>query len=181
MSIAEFEVTDPEDSEIIPTREPFKIDNDGKADWAMRHLAASNAKKAENARLYESEVHRLQVWLERANRPIESEIQFFEGSLTQYASSERAENDRKTLDLPHGKVKSRLVPAKFVVEDKVAFLDWAKVTKNESLIRVTEAPDAKAMNESLTKTDGVVLSQGGEIVPGVSVTQESINFSFETD
>lgn len=161
-------------------RDIFIVDNDSKADWALRKLGSIRAKIAENQKLAEDEIARVNAWLEHVNSGFADDIAYFEGQLRQYGESQRAEG-RKSVDLPHGKIKSRAVNPKFAVEDKEAFLAWAK--KNApALIRITEAPAISEMNEVLTKSDaGVAVDANGEVVPGVSVTDATVNFSFETE
>jgi hypothetical protein len=47
-----------DDFEIIeePAREPFRVDDDSKADWAMRKLASIRRKQAENQAIHDPRV-----------------------------------------------------------------------------------------------------------------------------
>lgn len=171
-------------SEFDPTpvdREQFVVDNDAKADWAIRRLGSIRAKMAENAALAQAELDRVNAWLEHVNGAFDGDIAYFEGQLRQYAERQRAEG-RKTVELPHGKIKSRAVAAKFEVIDKAAFLDWARTNAPE-LIKITEAPSITAMNEALTKAADAeaAITAAGEVVPGVSVVPGTVSLTFETE
>jgi phage host-nuclease inhibitor protein Gam len=161
-------------------RETFTVDNDAKADWALRKLGAIRAKIEENKAIAQAEAERIAAWLEHVNAAFADDIGYFEGQLRQYAETQRAEG-RKSVELPHGKIKSRAVNPKFAVEDKEAFLAWARAN-NPALIRITEAPAITEMNTALSKSDvGVAVDANGEVVPGVSVVDASVSYTFETE
>ncbi len=96
------EVTPIDDFEIIeePAREPFKVDDDSKADWAMRKLASIRRKQAENKDIFDREVKRVMEWLEKVNTALERDAEWFESNLRPYALQERSK-DRKSIVLPH--------------------------------------------------------------------------------
>lgn len=170
------------DFDPIPVeRETFIVDNDAKADWALRRLGSIRKQIAEAEALAEAERERVQSWLDHVRHSFEADITYFEGQLRQYGEIQR-EAGRKTVDLPHGKIKTRQVSAKFEVVDKDSFLAWARDNAPD-LIKVTEAPSLSAMNSTLAKAQGAdaAVTPDGEVVPGVSVTPATVSLTFETN
>ncbi len=71
-------VTPVDDFEVIeePAREPFVVDDDSKADWAMRKLASIRRKQAENTAIFDREVARVSEWLVKVNTALERDAEY---------------------------------------------------------------------------------------------------------
>lgn len=166
-----------DDFEIIeePVREAFIVDDDGKADWAMRKLASVRRKQADNQSIYDREVARVAEWLQKVNTDLERDAEWFESNLKPYALLERS-NGRKSILLPHGTIKTTAGRPKIEITDEIAFLAWAESSQPE-LIRIKKEIDKKVLNTLLTDS-GDVISTQGEIVPAVQVTPALTSFSF---
>jgi len=155
--------------------ERFVVDNDEKANWAMRRLRSIRKKQDENKAIYDSEISRLQNWLEKVNTDLNRNAEYFEAILRPYALQERL-NDRKSIVLPHGTIKTVQGRQKVEVGDEKEFIAWAKVN-DSALIRVKEEIDKKALN-ALKVQDGMVISTQGEILPNVSIVEPEVSVSF---
>ena len=107
-----------DDFEIIeePLREAFVVNDDSKADWVMRKLAAVRRKQAENKAIYDREVLRVTEWLEKVNTDLERDAEWFESNLKPYAFTERW-NGRKSIVLPHGTIKTTAGRSKIEIEN----------------------------------------------------------------
>ena len=166
-----------DDFEIIeePTREAFIVNDDAKADWAMRKLASIRRKQADNKVIYDREVLRVAEWLEKVNTDLERDAEWFESNLKPYALTERY-NGRKSLVLPHGTIKTTAGRPKIEIENELEFLVWAETSQPE-LIRIKKEIDKKVLNTLLTDS-GDVISTQGEIVPSVRVIPAETSVSF---
>ena len=166
-----------DDFEIIeePTREAFIVNDDAKADWAMRKLASLRRKQTDNKAIYDREVLRVAEWLEKVNTDLERDAEWFESNLKPYALTERF-NGRKSLVLPHGTIKTTAGRPKIEIENELEFLAWAETSQPE-LIRIKKEIDKKVLNTLLTDS-GDVISTQGEIVPSVRVIPAETSVSF---
>ena len=166
-----------DDFEIIeePAREPFIVDDDSKADWAMRKLASIRRKQSENQAIYERELQRVKEWLEKVNTALERDAEWFEANLKPYALLQRSEG-RKSVVLPHGTIKTTAGRPKFEIEDEGVFLAWAE-TNQPDLVRVKKEIDKKALG-ALNQAEDKVISTQGEIVPAVKVLPAETSVSF---
>lgn len=166
-----------DDFEIIeePTREAFIVNDDAKADWAMRKLASLRRKQADNKAIHDREVARVTEWLEKVNTDLERDAEWFESNLKPYALTERY-NGRKSLVLPHGTIKTTAGRPKIEIENELEFLAWAETSQPE-LIRIKKEIDKKVLNTLLTDS-GDVISTQGEIVPSVRVIPAETSVSF---
>ena len=171
------EVTPIDDFEIIeePAREPFKVDDDSKADWAMRKLASIRRKQAENKDIFDREVKRVMEWLEKVNTALERDAEWFESNLRPYALQERSK-DRKSIVLPHGTIKTVAGWVKFDIEDESKLIEWAEKNAPE-LVRVKKEVDKKALG-ALNQSEDKVISTQGEIIPAVKVIPAETSVSF---
>lgn len=168
-SIDEFEIVEE------PAREPFMVDDDSKADWAMRKLASIRRKQSENKVIFEREVKRVAEWLDKVNTALERDAEWFEANLRPYALQERS-NGRKSVVLPHGTIKTTAGRPKFEIEDESKFIEWAE-TSAPDLVRVKKEIDKKALNALNQDADKVISTQG-EIIPAVKVIPAETSVSF---
>lgn len=174
--LADFE--HPSDTDT-PASTAFVVDNDAKAEWALRKLDAIRAKQNEFRTIARHEIERINFWLTSQEEKYQQEASYFESQLVTYAMLERERNNRKTIDLPHGKIKSRSVNEKVEVVNESEFLDWAR-TNAPDLLRVKESANLKALAE-LPREGDVIVSVDGEIIPALRVLPASVNFNIETE
>lgn len=156
-------------------RERFRIENDEQATWAMRKLTAARSRLDEIAHIAEAEIQRIQAWAEHESREPMRDAEYFEGILTEYGMTQRAEG-RKTVSTPYGSIKSRMGQPKYTFVDKEQFIEWAKANH----------PDWVAVKEdvalSALRSSNVVDSvdpETGEVIPGLAVDPASISYSIE--
>lgn len=169
-------------TEILDDQQGFKIQDDSGANWALRQLLSIRNKLKENRKLYDDELARITTWLEKANENLAKDENYFVGILTDYAYRVRAIENRKTIALPYGTIKSRATSAKVKVEDTDVFLGWAKATDATDLIRVKEEPAVSTFKELFDIVgDKVVLRATGEVVQGVTVVPESTTITIESE
>ncbi len=159
--------TDP-DATLDDLPDTFVVDSDQLATWAMRKLAAAEEKITEANDLVAAEIDRLNRWLEQTTAKHYQDAEFFRGHLTMYALAQRALHDRKTIKTPYGDVKTRTGSPVVNVVDPVALMEFAKASRPE-LIRTKVEVNKAELNRLIC--DGDVLTEDGEIVPGVEVTE----------
>jgi hypothetical protein len=161
----------------------FRIDSDDVAAWAMRKLRRLRRQQASNDQIANDEHDRITAWQTRVNRPLTDRARFFEGVLTDYAIRCRATDDRKTIDLPAGKVSTRLGSPKWDIDGET-FIPWAEQFA-PSLLRVKTEPalaDVKASFVDSIKQHGKAITDSGEVVPGITVnTDVPMSVTITTD
>jgi hypothetical protein len=172
------EFDNPAVSSISAENEGFVVDNDQKADWAIRKLAVIRRKQAENKAIYDAEIVRITEWLSTVNTALDRDALYFEAVLTPYALLQRSEG-RKSVTLPHGTLKTTAGQPKIEFNDESKFIEWA--SKNEpTLLRIKTEVDKTALKALITE-EGVVISTQGEIVPEVTVVPAETSVKFVTE
>lgn len=172
------EFDNPAVSSISAENEGFVVDNDQKADWAIRKLAVIRRKQAENNSIYDAEVIRITEWLSTVNTALDRDALYFEAVLTPYALLQRSEG-RKTVSLPHGTLKTTAGQPHIEFNDESKFIEWAKVN-DPSLLRIKTDVDKSALKALITE-EGVVISTQGEIIPEVKVIPAETSVKFVTE
>lgn len=163
-----------------PMNEEFRVDTVEKAAATMRRYRALAQQFAENERLAEAEQDRISAWLERANAPLASRMEFYEQHLRSYALMLRAEG-KKSVSLPDGDIKTRATAPTFEI-DRIAFLEWAQEQKREDVIRVSVSPDMSAIKSAfIADAETAVDPASGEIVPGLTPVPERITVTLAPD
>lgn len=124
--------------------EPWRITSLGQADWAVRQVAAIQAKAGE----YDDEVA---LWREAKRRAVAS-AEWFEERLAEWAVAQReASGGRvKTQQLAHGAVETRASKPRVEVEDEAAVIEWAR----------KQCPAAVKVTESFAKSEAI---RGGQL------------------
>ena len=171
--INEFEVI-----ESSPLEEGFRVDDDQKADWALRKLAVIRRKQAENQSIFDAELARIKEWLSKVNTALERDSAYFEAVLTPYALQQRSEG-RKTVTLPHGTLKTTAGQSHIEFKDESKFIEWAKVN-DPALLRIKTDVDKSALKVLITE-EGVLISTQGEIIPDVEVIPGQTSVKFITE
>jgi hypothetical protein len=172
------EFDNPAVSSISAENEGFVVDDDQKADWAIRKLAVIRRKQAENKAIYDAEVIRITEWLSTVNTALDRDALYFEAVLTPYALLQRSEG-RKTVTLPHGSLKTTAGQPRIEFNDESKFIEWAKVN-DPTLLRIKTDVDKSAL-KVLISEEGVLISTQGEIIPDVEVVPGQTSVKFITE
>lgn len=144
--------------------EGFKVDDDQKADWAMRHLASIRKRQEVNKAIHKADLDRINTWLQKVNGSLDSNALYFEAVLAEYAFQQRRDG-RKSVVLPHGTVKTLAGRVHIDIQEP-EFIKWA--TKNApDLIRIKTEISKTELNK-LVKDDLQVVTSDGEVVPFVN-------------
>jgi Bacteriophage Mu Gam like protein len=162
----------------------FMVDDDHKADWALRTLGQLDVQKRQRAALVVAEMERLQTWQAHEDRQAAHFTDYLAMLLRPYYDQLKAEGKvsarHKSYRLPHGTLTTRQAPIEWEV-DEATLLAWAEATHPE-VIRVTKAPAWNIIKPKLIPardaplaeaTMAVIDTQMGEVrvvpVPGVRV------------
>jgi hypothetical protein len=161
------------------TLDRFRVDDDYKAEWAMRKLAAAQAEIDALEAERDRQRAELDAWFDRRIRPSLRTLSFMEGLLIGYGM-DQAEEGRKTVDLPSGKIRAtdRRETPRIVIDDPTAVSMWAEETLDfETISEIVPPQPPKVLvsklgaNVMVTETDlgPIVVDVNGVPVPGVHV------------
>lgn len=158
-------------------REHWKPENDDQANWCLEKISEAKMEIMDARAFYEAKKRQLDQWLENTIAPYNRDREHFEALLAGYAEEALAGKKKRTISLPGGKFGFRKVPAK-IDRDETALLEFAETSAPE-FIKVKKSVDWAGLKKTC-KTDGDhMVTADGEIVPGVTVTEQPDKFVCE--
>lgn len=151
----------------------FKIDNDDKAEWAVRKIRQAQLAIEKRRQFVQAEIERLQAWQQMMDERDQATIDRMTSLLRPYFESLRPQlGKRKSYSLPSGVLQVRTAQVSYV-RDEEKLLPYARQI---GLVRVKETPDWAEIKKRFRPAgdrpgDPVVDVETGEIVPGVAVQE----------
>lgn len=163
-------------------REGFVIDDDSKANWALRKIASFIKKQKKNNELAQAEIEKIESWNKEENEKIQQDIDFFQAQLAVYATQKREEEPKnKSWKLPNGRIKFVKQQPKWNYDDE-KLLESLKGSELNDFINVKESPNKPAIKKSFAVNNGVVVNPDtGEFLEGVTVEERPDQFKVEVD
>lgn len=164
--------------------ERWRVRTDDDAEWALRHLAESEAELDALRQRAHQWQEKIQAWFEHAAKRTARSSEFWTEHLAWYSRNQRAETGRKSIVLPSGEVSTRLVNDAVEIIDSDALLRWA--TENcPEIIRHREDVQVSTLRKHVEfddfdrvhhrRTDEETGETSLERVPGVSLRPGSIS------
>jgi hypothetical protein len=148
--------------------EHFRIDGSGTANWALAKLRYYKRREQEIKDLHRQEVERLDEWAKGEQAKLDRPLTYFESLLTNWHREQfEADEKRKSIVLPNGKLKSIAGKDKVVPLDEDAFFAAAP----DGLIRVKKEIDKTATLKHVKET--------GELLPGIAIESGERTFKVE--
>lgn len=177
-----------EEEEIKPVRERFDVDNDMKAEWCLDKIR--KARKNQN-RMKEELERQMQFYLDqiaKVDAEADDEVNFFKSLLAPYFQSRKSEGFTKELKtkvsykLPTGELMMKHINPTFEYkkeQDKaIAFCKANDELKK--YVKVKEELDWKELKQiTEISGNGVALKETGELVPGITVTENEDQFDVD--
>src|SRR5690625_1138807 len=98
--------------------EGFKVDDDQKANWALRKIKQMQQQINENNKLADYEIEKIEQWRQQENEQAQNSIDYFQSLLSEYAMDKREQDSNfKSMTLPNGRFGFRKRPAKWKYDD----------------------------------------------------------------
>lgn len=163
-------------SELLNTEhEGFTIDTDAKAEWALGKIRAARADRDRMIEWYKAKINEI-------TEQTESETAYLEGMLSGYfRMTEQAHKRTKTQEtysLPSGKLILKKQNPEYKRDEKTV-IEWLKENKLPQFVKVTESLDWAALKAATGTIGGNVVTEDGEIIPGIEVTEREEKFIVE--
>jgi hypothetical protein len=166
----------------------FVIDNDQKANWALRKIRHLKKKKNENEEFAKTEIEVIQKeinevnqWLKSENDSIDKDIDYMEGMLKIYAEQLKIDDPKlKTHKLPFGQLQFRKQRDKWEY-DNDKLLDFAEKNLKDA-VKVKKSVDKRKLKQKIKVVgDKAVVADTGEVIEGIKVIERGEKFKVKTD
>lgn len=153
----------------------FVIDDDGKANWAVQKIKEAQA-EIENWKQYYAEA------LEKIEKRQQGRISYLMYLLRKYFDSVPHKNTKTqaSYQLPSGNLVMKHPGPKYEVDDE-ALIGWLKKNNLTDFIKTEtkEKPLWGELKKTVTVAGETVVTEDGEIVPGVIVNQPEDMFDIK--
>ena len=143
----------------------FVIDNDSKAEWAVRKIKEAQDEHDRISALIEAEEERLKERKEKNDKKLESDTSYLKYLLNNYMNTVKCKETKtqRTYQLLSGKLVYKYGGTEWI-KDEERLLAWAK-TDDPALVKVKESVDWVTLKKRLTVTDkGDVVTDSGELL-----------------
>lgn len=162
--------------------EGFIVDDEQKANWALRKIGELQKEMKDNTRLAEKEIDKIKRWEKQQNNRLSESVNYFEGLLADYARQKREQDPKfKSLSLPNGRIGFRKQQPKWIYDDKT-LLKYLERTELDELIRVNKAPNKSEIRKVFDVVgDKVVNKETGEVVEGIEIVHRDETFNVRVE
>lgn len=167
--------------EAEAAREAFVVDDDHKADWALREIRKQRAETQRLNNVRQSQIDELKAAMAREEARCEKATMYLESLLKGYFDSvpHKATKTQQTYALPSGRLVLKM-PAQKLDHDDARIAAWFAAQDAELRRRyVADVPKVQwaELKKNLTVTgNGVFLNDTGEEIPGVVATMSEPRF-----
>lgn len=160
-------------SEAIERNEAFVIDSDGKAGWAVKKIAAKRAERDEMIAWYKAQI-------KKAEEETENETAYLEMLLRDYFATvpHKTTKTQDSYIFPGGKLVLKTQNPEYK-RDEPKVIEWLKKNKMEKFVKVSETLDWDGLKRVTDIFEGTVVTEDGEIVPGITVEYREPKFVVE--
>ena len=145
--------------------ETFIIDNDSKAEWAIKKIKEAQDEHDRIFALIEEEEQKLALRKDQIAKKLESDTSYLKYLLNNYMQTVTCKETKtqKTYQLLSGKLVYKYGGTEWI-KDEDKLLAWAK-TDDPALVKVKESVDWVTLKKRLTVTDkGDVVTDSGELL-----------------
>lgn len=160
----------------------FVVDNDEKAEWALRKIAEEKADMQRYINTCESMILEYKRKIQKAQEEWGRSISFFEGKLRGYFETLKCKETKtqKTYKLPSGTLKMKFPAPKFNIDEE-QLVKWLKISNHSDYIEEKTVEKPKwAEFKKCVKTSGCnAITEDGEVIVGVTVEDRTPEFIVE--
>lgn len=163
-------------SEALDMYPSFTVKDDATAQWCLEKIREAEADRAKWEAHYAAQ-------MEKVNREVDGTVAFFTARLEEYFDSvpHKASKTMESYTLPGGKLVRKRQQPQYETNDE-ALVPWLE-TNMAQLVKVKKSADWAALKKlcSVTPDGQHVVTEDGEIIPGVTVTQRPDIFKAEVE
>ena len=160
-------------SEIINESEVFVIDSDAKALWALKKI-----KEAREDRDF------WLSWYKQKEKEITEQTDFdtmnLERMLADYFATvpHKSTKTQESYTLPGGKLILKKQNPEYTRDDSTV-IEWLKANKMPQFVKIEEKLDWAGLKAATGVFEGNIVTEDGEIIPGITVTDREAKFVVE--
>ena len=151
----------------------FVIDTDAKAEWAMTKIKEARADRDRWVKWYEDKIKEI-------TEQTDFNTMNLERMLAEYFATvpHKKTKTQESYSLPGGKLVLKTQNPEYKRDDK-AVIEWAKANNLPQYVKVKEELAWSDLKGATDVFEGHIVTEDGEIVPGVEVIERDAKFIVE--
>lgn len=159
-----------EELQFNDTGAEFVIDTDAKAAWAVDKINERRERAEHFVAWYEQKIMEIKEQTEMDNA-------FLEAALERYFETvpHKKTKTTETYEFPGGKLVRRLQQAEYKRDDKTV-IAWLKEKFGGRFVKTEEKLDWAGLKEATGVFEGAIVTEDGEIVPGIEIIERPAKF-----
>lgn len=163
-----------------PNCEPFRIDNDEKAEWALAKIREEQAEAQRIMNVCRSMIMHYEQQLKKAEEDLEKKTAYLRSQLEQYFNNveKRRTKTQEVYKLPSGTLRRKYPGPQFKRDDE-KLVKWLKDRQMNEYIKVKESPDWANLKKAIQVVGDKVVDETGEVVEGITVVERPPVFEVE--
>ena len=163
-----------------PNCEPFKIDNDQKAEWALAKIREEQAEAMRIMNVCKSMILHYEEQMKKAEEGLEKKTAYLKGQLEQYFDSveKRRTKTQEVYKLPSGTLRRKYPGPQFKRDDD-ALVKWLKERNMNEYVKVKETADWASLKKMVQIAGDKIVDENGEVVEGITVVDRPPVFEVE--
>ena len=150
-------------------KQKFRITDLGSADWVLRRRQEVLDRLEKETEYAKTEVQKYQNFINNQEKAANEQIAYFDFLISEYLQEQKAVDPKYKLVTAVGQANFRNSKSWKYEEDEV--MEYLKQNKKDQFIRVkvTESLNKTELKKALKVTNGMAVTEDGEIVPGISI------------
>lgn len=157
------------------TESEFVVTDDQLAEWCVKKIREAQQNVAKWRAHYDQQMQRIE---NEAN----STIEYMSAKLEAYFDTvpHKESKTQQSYKLPGAKLVRKHQQPKFEIDDATT-VAWLEENKRYDLVKIAKSADWAALKKITTVNGESVVTEDGEIVPGIKATQREDVFKIETE
>lgn len=150
-------------------KQKFRITDLGSADWVLRRRQEVLDRLEKETEYAKTEVQKYQNFINNQEKAANEQIAYFDFLISEYLQEQKAVDPKYKLVTAVGQANFRNSKSWRYEDDEV--MNFLKENKMEEFIRVkvTESINKVDLKKALKVTNGMTITEDGEVVPGITV------------
>lgn len=161
-------------SELLKAEaEGFSVDTDAKAEWALSKIKEARADRDRWVEWYQQKIKEIK-------EQTDFETMNLERMLADYFATvpHKVTKTQESYKLPGGKLVQKTQNPEYTRDDKTV-IEWLKTNRLTQFVKVKEELDWSGLKAVTAEFEGKLVTEDGEIIPGVEVVSREPKFIVE--
>lgn len=158
----------------------FIIDDDKKAEWALRKIAEEKAETQRYVNVCRSIILEYEEKIRIEEEKMRKKLSYLESQLQQYFQSvtHKTTKTQETYKLPSGTLRLKYQQSEFK-RDEGKLISWLKENELTDFIKIEEKPNWAELKKRIQVSGDKAVSEDGQIIDGIEVIEKPPVFEID--